>query len=128
MNKVIATLHTNGNGYWSDVRRAVNVNNITISGLGEDGSFGELCVYFTPDTWDVKQDGLIYTDSRFMDELRGLLRSVGFTAKEAADVSYSEQGMQGDDYVSCDIYGSACAAYKRLFPQEYAAAYEDCNY
>jgi hypothetical protein len=127
MQNVIATLHTEGTGYWSDVKRAVDINNITISGLGSDGSFGELCVYFTADTWDVNADGLIYTDNRFIDELRVLLQNCGFTAEEAACVDYSEQGMQGDDYVSCDIYDSAITAYKRLFPEEYAAAYEDSN-
>lgn len=125
MNKVIATLHTNGDGLWSDVKRAVDINDITICGLDEDGQFGELCVHFNTNTWDVNADGLIYTDSRFMDELRLLLVRAGFTAKEAADVSYSEQGMQGDDYVSCDIYDSACDAYKRLFPSEFADAI--CN-
>ena len=128
MSKVIATLHTDGKGYWSNVKRAVDINDITISGISEDDRFGELCVYFTPETWDVNADGLIYTDYRFMDELRLLLQRAGFTAEEAACVDFSEQGMQGDDYVSCDIYDSAITAYKRLFPEEYAAAYKDCNY
>ena len=125
MQKVIATLHTNGDGLWSDVKRAVDVNNITISGINAEGDFAELCVHFNTNTWDVDADGLIYTDPRFMDELRELLQRVGFTKEEAADVSYSEQGMQGDDYVSCDIMDSACDAYKRLFPDEFAAAVTD---
>ena len=125
MERVIATLHTAGTGYWSDVQRAVNISDITINGVNAEGDFGELCVHFTADTWDVNADGLIYTDPRFMDELRKLLVRVGFTKEEAADVSYSEQGMQGDDYVSCDIMDSACDAYKRLFPDEFAAAITD---
>jgi hypothetical protein len=44
--------------------------------------------------------GLIYTDKLFMTELKELLTSMGF---DASDVSYSEQGMQGDTYVSCDV-------------------------
>jgi hypothetical protein len=35
-----------------------------------------------------------------MTELKELLTSMGF---DASDVSYSEQGMQGDKYVSCDV-------------------------
>jgi hypothetical protein len=35
-----------------------------------------------------------------MTELKELLTSMGF---DASDVSYSEQGMQGDNYVSCDV-------------------------
>ena len=127
MNKVIATLHTNGNGLWSDVKRAVDVTDINIGYISNEQDFGELRVYFSNSTWDVDADGLIYTDDRFMSELRELLVRAGFTAKEAECVCYSEQGMQGDDYVSCDIYDSGCAAYKRLFPSEFADAYEDSN-
>ena len=128
MQQVIATLHTNGDGLWSDVQRAVDVNNITINGINAEGNFAELCVHFNTNTWDVDADGLIYTDERFMAELRELLVRAGFTAEEAACVDYSEQGMQGDDYVSCDISDAAVAAYKRLYPQEFAAAYEDSCY
>jgi hypothetical protein len=35
-----------------------------------------------------------------MKELKKLLTAKGF---DAGDVSYSEQGMQGDNYVSCDV-------------------------
>jgi hypothetical protein len=35
-----------------------------------------------------------------MRELKELLVQKGFDVK---DVSYSEQGMQGDTYVSCDV-------------------------
>jgi hypothetical protein len=62
--------------------------------------FGELRVYFNTKTWDVNKDGLVYTDSQFMTELCALLTQLGF---DASDVSYSEQGMQGDNYVSCDV-------------------------
>ena len=127
MNKVIATLHTNGDGLWSDVKRAVDVTDINIGYISNEQDFGELRVYFSNSTWDVDADGLIYTDDRFMSELRELLVRAGFTAKEAECVCYSEQGMQGDDYVSCDIYDSGCAAYKRLFPSEFADAYKDSN-
>jgi len=127
MDKVIATLHTDGKGYWSSVKRAVDINNITINGINEESDFAELCVHFDTNTWDVDADGLIYTDYRFMDELRKLLQRAGFTAEEAACVDFSEQGMQGDDYVSCDISDAGCAAYKRLFPEEFARAYADSN-
>ena len=57
-------------------------------------------VYFNTDTWDVNKHGLIYTDKQFMQELRDTLNNAGF---DASDVDYSEQGMQGDNYVSCDV-------------------------
>ena len=78
MDKVIATLHTEGKGYWSSVKRAVDINNITINGISAKGDFAELCVHFDTNTWDVDADGLIYTDYRFMDELRKLLQRAAF--------------------------------------------------
>ena len=46
------------------------------------------------------EDGLIYTDKTFMNELRAELNFLGLIGD---DVTYSEQGMQGNDYVSCDV-------------------------
>jgi hypothetical protein len=96
-------LNTGGGGYWSNTKTAVRITDIKL-GIGtqwddEDRIFGELRVYFDIDTWDVNKLGLIYTDRQFEKELREFLNQQGLPGK---DVSYSEQGMQGDDYVSCD--------------------------
>ena len=100
MYKVTATLNTNGNGYWSNKRKAVEITALQLSYINDELDFGELCVYFNTATWDVDKDGLIYTDSLFLEELCELLTSLGF---DASDVDYSEQGMQGDNYVSLDV-------------------------
>jgi len=100
MYKVTATLNTNGNGYWSNKRKAVDITHLQLSYTNDELDFGELRVFFNTATWDVNTDGLIYTDKQFMTELKELLTIQGF---EASDVSYSEQGMQGDNYVSCDV-------------------------
>lgn len=100
---VNATLHTNGRGYWSSVAKAVRVNELVLSYINDEYDFGELCVYFNTADWDIDELGFIYTDKQFMHELRELLVAQGFTAEAAADVSYSEQGMQGQRYVSCDV-------------------------
>jgi len=100
MIKVNATLHTNGNGYWSNTKAAVDITHLQLSYTNDELDFGELRVYFNAATWDVNKLGLIYTDKQFMTELVQLLTSMGF---DASDVSYSEQGMQGDTYVSCDV-------------------------
>ena len=102
------TLHTNGRGYWSTTAKAVDVEALDLQYINNDKDFGELCVHFATDElgancWDTETDGLIYTDKLFMRELRAYLQTVGFTKAEANDVSYSEQGMQGDTYVSCDV-------------------------
>jgi hypothetical protein len=100
MYKVTATLHTNGMGYWSRTRAAVNITGLQLSYTNDELDFGELRVHFNTASWDVDTDGLIYTDKQFMRELKELLTAKGF---DASDVSYSEQGMQGDAYVSCDV-------------------------
>ena len=101
MSKVI--LNTNGNGLWSDVERAVRIENMVLD-VGteyEDDKtiFGEFRVYFNTEDWDTAEDGLIYTDKGFLAELRAFLDAHGLPGKDVCD---SEQGMQGDDYVSLD--------------------------
>jgi len=100
MYKVTAVLNTNGNGYWSNKAKAVEITGLQLNYVNDEGLFGELCVHFNTNTWDVNTDGLIYTDKQFMRELKELLTVQGY---DASDVSYSEQGMQGDTYVSCDV-------------------------
>ena len=100
MYKVNATLNTSGGGYWSRKQTAVEVTRLSLAYTNDELDFGELRVYFKTNTWDVNELGLIYTDKQFMRELKELLTAKGF---DASDVSYSEQGMQGDNYVSCDV-------------------------
>ena len=99
MYKVNATLRTGGGGYWSNTKTAVEITALQLAYTNDELDFGELRVYFNTKTW-AWQDGLIYTDKQFMRELKELLTAKGF---DASDVSYSEQGMQGDAYVSCDV-------------------------
>jgi len=98
MYKVNATCNTAGDGYWSNKAAAVQITALQLSYINDELDFGELCVYFK--NWNVSKDGLIYTDSLFLEELCELLTDLGF---DASDVDYSEQGMQGDNYVSCDV-------------------------
>ena len=100
MFKVNATLNTNGKGYWSRKKASVEITRLQLAYTNDELDFGELRVYFNTKTWDVNTDGLIYTDKQFMKELKELLVQKGF---DASDVDYSEQGMQGDAYVSCDV-------------------------
>lgn len=96
-------LNTKGDGYWSRVSKPVPVTALRLGYVAEGDRFGELRAYFTND-WDTRTDGLIYTDSRFLSELRFLIVDrLGFSQAAAQDVDYSEQGMQGDDYVSLDV-------------------------
>ena len=117
MTQVI--LHTDGKrGLWSNVAKAITITDIQLGqgtiwdGETIDEAFGELRVYFDTDTWDVSEDGLIYTDRLFLKELQEFLNAHGLPGK---DVCYSEQGMQGDDYVSLDAGGKFYKAWLAKF-------------
>lgn len=116
--------HTNGKGHWSVESRMVHINRIgfgyrSIDYYPEDEFHGELRAYFEPDgfspgSWNVDGHGLIYTDKQWMKEFKVGLRKHGFSIKAVANVSYSEQGMQGDNFVSMDVGPVFYASYLRL--------------
>lgn len=108
-----AVTKTAGNGHWSrDIRKIIHsraelclwddqlddyVNrNLPIK-------FGEMRVYFPKKNWDVTKHGLIYTDPQWIKDFRASLVSLGFSANSVRNVDYTEQGMQGDNYVSLDV-------------------------
>lgn len=105
----IATLHTDGGGYWSEVAKAVRITALSLGYVTDEGDYGELCVHFNTDDWLPPRDGLIYTDKQFKAELCAYLDSVGLPG---SDVSYSEQGMQGDNMVSFDAGEAFMTAWK----------------
>ena len=109
------TFNTNGTGYWSRTAKAVDIVDMRLGYVANDKQFGELCVYFavddfTANCWDVNVDGLIYTDKLFEAELNAFLATHGLPA-----VSYSEQGMQGDNYVSLDVGGDFLRLWEAKF-------------
>ena len=121
------TLHTNGHGYWSDKATAVTVEALDLQYISNERDFGELCIHFNTNDWDTATDGLIYTDKLFMSELRAYLQTIGLTEAEANDVSYSEQGMQSDNYVSCDVGLDFINGLTRLDPAHVNAVWEECS-
>ena len=70
----------------------------------------ELRVRFDCRTWKVWRDGLIYTDEAFLRELKQALKKRGFPVR---GLDYTEQGMQGDDYISLSAGPSFVQAYKK---------------
>ena len=108
----IVTLHTNGRGYWTSTAKPVQITELQVHVYEtdeEDEAFGELRACFNTNSWRVDKDGLIYTDKLFSTELKAYLNSIGLAGD---DVSYSEQGLQGDNYVSCDIGAKFIASWK----------------
>ena len=105
---------TAGDGYWSGHATEVDIEDIKLAYVSDDKQFGELRVYFATEDWDVKHHGLIYTDRLFMKQLRAFLNQQQLAGP---DVDYSEQGMQGDNYVSCDVGGAFIASWAAKFGQ-----------
>jgi len=58
-------------------------------------------------TWDTSKYGLIYTDNRWEREFRAGMKQAFPVLKAVQGVSYTEQGQQGDNYVSLtgDVFG-----------------------
>ena len=104
------TFNTNGKGFWSNTAKAVEIVDMQVTYCSEEKDFGELLVYFNTATWDVATLGLIYTDKLFLEQLNSFLVEQGL-----ATVSYSEQGMQGEDYVSLDVEADFITAWERKF-------------
>lgn len=94
-----------GDGLWSNKK----MDNLKIHILPEDAFYqdddpapvGQLNVYFNPRIWNIDKLGLIYTGSLFLAHVRRLLKAAGF--RHFLDLDYSEQGMQGDDFVNFDV-------------------------
>lgn len=63
--------------------------------------------YFDSKLWNVDKHGLIYTDETFIDSLHARLRAHGWEQPETC-IHYSENGMQGDNYVDFDVSSSKC--------------------
>jgi hypothetical protein len=95
---------TGGNGLWSRHKAAVTVKEFEIHQLHRYNNkfVGELRVFFSTKEWNIQKYGLIYTDFEWLRQFRNKLIENGFSKKAANAVSYSEQGMQGDNYVSLD--------------------------
>lgn len=114
--KEAIVLKTDGKGLWSSQKKNVRCVSLKIGYTDCDYAFkrnteetqctfGELKVYFDPASWNIDEDGLIYTDKTFEKQLKEALLSKGFSLKALKKLSYSEQGMQGKNYVSLDVGG-----------------------
>ena len=108
-----------GSGRHSKKVKHVGIEKFTVElmndedGVQKNEKWGSLCVWFDTETWNVEQDGLIYTDKAFLAETREFFAKnfktlvgefdvpTGFCLEY--DIGYSEYGMQEDDYVHFDL-------------------------
>ena len=102
--KVNFVTKTDGNGYWSIQIKTVRIIRVELAYVSDDKDFGELRAYFDTRDWDVDNDGLIYSDMGWKHTfLTCMEKEFGFSPDAILDVSYTEQGMQGTDFVSMDV-------------------------
>ena len=98
-NRLRLTCSVKGDGLWG--AKPQTVTGVLVFKVYEPdescSGFAEGRFYL--DEWDI-HDGLIYTDSGFMDSLHLALDNLDIPGAEK--INYSECGMQGDDYVSMD--------------------------
>jgi hypothetical protein len=101
--KVDITATCDGMGYWSRRPfRRVHISKIDVTYIDDKKEFGELIATFDKG-WNVKKDGLIYTDALWIKDFRNGLVAFGFSREAADNVEYSEQGMQSETYISMDV-------------------------
>lgn len=118
---------TDGKGLWSRDARTITIRRIELDyispemdftnwGVTTDGAYvvtdSELYVtfrvYFTKKDWNIHKHGFIYTDNSFIRDLRKQMNALPmfrgiFTTRGDAAVDYTEQGMQGENYVSVAV-------------------------
>lgn len=101
--KITLATETDGTGLWSITKNKVKIVLVEVSCYDkQDMSFGEVRAYFNENNWDIDKHGLIYTDKKWIKTFREQLAEKLDLKSKDLDISYSEQGMQGRDYVSMD--------------------------
>lgn len=98
---------TNGKGLWSSCQKELVVSKMELHNVFRNATnrskfAGELRVFFSTKEWDINKLGLIYTDKSWLTELKHGLTNLGFSKQALSCITYSEQGMQGNNYVSLD--------------------------
>ena len=88
-------IQTDGKGLWSKARRALSIDKVEII---HGGAF--IKAYWAKGHWDTSRHGLIYTDER---ALAGLRAGLAEFVDNIETLRYTEQGMQGDDFISLQI-------------------------
>ena len=94
--------HTSGTGLWSKRKALVTITKLSVNHY-EDDEFGELRAWFDVNKWFIGTDGLIYTDPLWIEEFKEGLLKLGLSKTAVDQVDYSEQGMQGQRFVSMDV-------------------------
>lgn len=97
---------TDGGGLWSHAQKKVRIKSLVIDHVSEyraGSTYLSIKAFFDKRTWNVERYGLIYTDEQWLKDFRMALRKSGVPEKIAKNIDYTEQGMQGDNFVSLSV-------------------------
>ena len=83
------------------------------------GLASELCLFFDPDEWSTDVYGLIYGDPAF--EQAVVKWATDHLPFSLAHVGYTEQGMQGKDFVSMEARVKPVSQWSEIWPSRHAA-------
>lgn len=91
-----------GKGLWgqNDEPKTFKIDKVVLHYLDDENPVGTIDVFLQG--YKAKNDGLIYTDKTFIKSFKDLLKEKGFFSKFKY-VEYSEQGMQGTNFVNMDV-------------------------
>lgn len=94
---------TDGGGLWSNVAQKVAILGIELSYIDHECEYVAIEAKFAEAEWCVRDKGLIYTDHKWLDTFRAALQTqLNVPQAAAMAVDYSEQGMQGGNFVHLD--------------------------
>jgi hypothetical protein len=107
--KVNLKTSTDGGGLWSIEKKDIRIikfdlNWFDVNCFNDNFNYFELRAYWDKRTWSVKKHGLVYTDELWLKTLKNNLINLGFSKIGLKGLTYSEQGLQGNDYVGMDVY------------------------
>lgn len=95
-------IETAGDGLWSNKKKKVEIYSIDFETQCRFGQrIRSINVRFNKKTWSVRRDGLIYSDKGFLEGVRQELQNM-FPESDWSRLEYTEQGMQGKDFVSME--------------------------
>jgi hypothetical protein len=124
VKKLDAIVSTGGDGRCTKLKKPVVLRGIVLQvhKVEDEPDINvSVEVHFDTNTWNVRTDGLIYTDKTF---LTNLLRVIGYLGFKKDNLFYSTQGWQSWDYVHFDFTLPADFDYSQ-FTLEKTAVYID---
>ena len=112
---IVINANTNGKGLWSEKQELITCIKLELEYDTRYYSGGSLDIFFITDNWNVKKDGLIYTDPQWIKEFKeGLVRDYNFSEESIDNIGYSEQGRQGIDYINLDVGNTFIKEWRRI--------------